>query len=106
MRSPIPPPPATAPSTAATSARGRASLLPSPHPAPIPTSANTTPACRAPSSCSDVRTGSRLGSAGLLGDVVMLHRFLVRVLVVFALLPIAASVAAQTGTPTPPMANN
>ena len=36
----------------------------------------------------------------------MLHRFLVRALVVLALLPVAASVAAQTGTPTPPMASN
>ncbi len=36
----------------------------------------------------------------------MVHRFLVRVLVVLALLPIAASVAAQSGTPTPPTASN
>jgi plastocyanin/sugar lactone lactonase YvrE len=36
----------------------------------------------------------------------MLRTFLARILVVIALLPVAASVGAQTGTPTPPMASN
>src|SRR4051794_5074020 len=46
------------------------------------------------------------GVAGSSGDVVMPRtcKLIARVLVVLALLPVAASVAAQTATPTPPAA--